>query len=95
MDALNVVYLSYKPRSSCVGVRPWQYTDESSEDQTTSFFFFFPLLGYSTPNSIWDCQNADEFIVPSHLALFTLSCGVKPLHEEEKYIPSLIGCSAL
>lgn len=59
------------------------------------FFFFFPLLGYSTPNSIWDCQNADEFIVPSHLALFTLSCGVKPLHEEEKYIPSLIGCSAL
>jgi len=95
MDALNTVHLSYKPHSLCVVIRLWEYGGEKALMIRATGSFFLLLLGNGTPNSIRDCQNADEFVVPSHLMLFTVTCGVTPLHEEEKCIPSLIGCLSL
>lgn len=58
----------------------------------SNFLIYIYSTGNSTLNSIRDCQNADELGVPSRLQLFTLLWGVRPLHKEEKEIPSLTGC---
>lgn len=95
MDALKIVHLSYRPHILCVVIRNWQYKDEKFVKIRALFCSPPFILGISMPKSIWKCQKADGSIVPSHLILFTLTCGVKPLHERKKYIPSLTVCLSL